>query len=102
MSKSPDGLNHQGAFVALYDPATLEYIRGKQTASHSFGIYAALSESGKFINMDLGDNYPRGIRFELDGKSQIIYSFKTAHGDRAKSPAGVTYDLYEEISTDSQ
>lgn len=52
--------------------------------------------------MDLGDNFPRGITLWVAGPDFLIqeevYHFKTLHGDNATSNAGVTYDLYAEIS----
>jgi hypothetical protein len=57
-----------------------------------------VSNDGKFINVDLGDNYPRGIIFHEGDTSKLVYAFKTLHGESSQSPAGVTYDLYSEIS----
>ena len=54
------------------------------------------------MNLDLGDNYPRGIIFHVDGESKLVYSFKTLHGEEPNSPAGRPYDLYSEISSDSK
>ena len=111
MSQSGDGLNHQGAWVAVYDTPTLTLTnvtpfrgdgQGYQTASHSFGIYSGLSSAGEFLNLDLGDNYPRGIVFHIDGVSKLVYAFKTLHGEESLSPAGVPYDLYSEISSESK
>lgn len=103
MSKADDGLNHQGAWVRIFDSTSLEPVsEGMQTAGHSFGIGAGVSSEGKFVDVDLGDNYPRGIIVHIDGESKMIYSFKTLHGKEEKSPAGVKYPLYDEISTKDQ
>jgi hypothetical protein len=100
MTMGDDGLNHQGSWVTIFDATTLEPIcKGEQTAGHSFGIGAGLSADGKFVDVDLGDNYPRGIIAHLDGKPMIVYSFKTLHGCEEVSPAGVSYPLYKEISS---
>ena len=99
MAQSSDGLNHQGAWLAFYDYQTLDFITGWQTASHSFDSSAGLSQANEFINMDLGDAYPRGIKFQVGDEDSLIYTFKTLHGDTPQSPAQVTYPLYDEIST---
>jgi hypothetical protein len=74
-----------------------------QTSGHSFGNSLKLTSDNKFTGMDLGDNYPRGINFWAFTKKQkemnVIYCFKTLHGDKNKSPAGAAYPLYKEIST---
>lgn len=99
----------------MYDSSTLEVVQENwafdmrnrffyyQTASHSFGISLAVTQDGKFTGLDLGDNYPRGIRMYSYDKDEMlskeIYYFKTRHGTEEKSPAQVVYDRYDEIST---
>lgn len=51
------------------------------------------------MNVDLGDNYPRGIVLHVNRKEKMIYSFKTEHGDKPQNSAGVPFPLYDEIST---
>jgi len=89
MTDSGDGLNHQSGRIATYDCETLENTDngGKQTASHSFASGSGVCD-GKFVDVDLGDNYPRGIICNFDGKEKIVYSFKTLHVKRPKNMAG--------------
>jgi hypothetical protein len=63
MTQGSDGLNHQGAFAAVFDAKTLKIIKSYgQTSGHSFSnSLIANKRDGGFIGMDLGDNYPRGI-----------------------------------------
>ncbi|CAN5950655.1 unnamed protein product [Sphagnum jensenii] len=61
---------------------------------------------GVFSGINLGDNYPRGINHwhfttgKLD--TRLVYAFKTLHGVESKSPAGASYPIYSEISTDDK
>jgi len=85
MTKHTDGLNHQGGLAAVFDAQTLQLTKNHgQTSGHSFGSSLMLRSDGKFMGMDLGDNYPRGIRcWNFDEKSiqhRTVYSFKTQHG----------------------
>lgn len=103
MHKSGDGLNHQGGIAVVFDANNLAQLRHLgQTSGHSFDNYLTTNREGKFLALDLGDNYPRGVhlhRFDDKGRrSQVVYTFKTKHGTRAKSPAGRIYGLYKEIS----
>lgn len=103
MRKSSDGLNHQGGIAVVFDANTLEQIHHHgQTSGHSFDNYLTANQAGQFIAIDLGDNYPRGVNLHrFDGKrrqSQVVYTFKTLHGQHAVSPAGRKYDYYAEIS----
>lgn len=107
MHASSDGLNHQGGIAVLFNANTLEKERYfGQTSGHSFDNYLTTSSENKFIGIDLGDNYPRGINLhkfdESRIHSRIVYTFKTEHGKRAKSPAGKVYPPYNEISTSNQ
>ncbi|HAS42854.1 MAG TPA: hypothetical protein DCS93_20410 [Microscillaceae bacterium] len=104
MHKSGDGLNHQGGIAVVFDANTLAQLKYLgQTSGHSFDNYLTTNQEGKFLALDLGDNYPRGVhlhRFDETGRrSQVVYTFKTQHGSRAVSPAGRKYDLYAEISS---
>ena len=103
MHKSGDGLNHQGGIAVIFDANNLNLLRNTgQTSGHSFDNYLTTNSEGKFLAIDLGDNYPRGInlhRFdETRRRSQVVYTFKTEHGTRAVSPAGRKYDYYAAIS----
>ncbi|HNM06399.1 MAG TPA: hypothetical protein PKK05_25995, partial [Leptospiraceae bacterium] len=103
MHKSSDGLNHQGAIGIVLDAKTLTLLHNHgQTSGHSFGNILDRDSEGKFLGIDLGDNYPRGVhlhRFdEKSRSSRVVYTFKTEHGDRAMSPAGRNYPVYREIS----
>ncbi|MCR9250336.1 MAG: hypothetical protein NXI20_07915 [bacterium] len=106
MHKSNDGLNHQGAIAVTIDANSLEVIKNLgQTSGHSFDNIIYPDPNGGFIGMDLGDNYPRGINMHKIGdmkRSKLVYTFKTAHGTSAKSPAGRSYPFYKEISRGDQ
>ncbi|MFY0606765.1 MAG: hypothetical protein JXR10_08620 [Cyclobacteriaceae bacterium] len=102
MNKHTDGLNHQGAIAVTFNAKTLKIIKNfGQTSSHSFDNFLYASSDGGFYGMDLADNYPRGInvhRIDDNLKSQLVYTFKTAHGEDPISPARYRYPKYEEIS----
>ncbi len=103
MHRSSDGLNHQGGIAVVFDAANLSLLKNHgQTSGHSFGNVLCVNADGKFVGIDLGDNYPRGInlhRFDTtDLISRVVYTFKTAHGTIPANPAGVTYPLYSAIS----
>jgi hypothetical protein len=63
-----------------------------------------LTSNGRFTGMEIGDNYPRGINLwsitSSDRKINTIYQFKTAHGTSPENPSGITFDKYDEISSD--
>ena len=86
MTKSADGLNHQGAYAAIFDPTTLKPIKKfGQTSGHSFAnTLIPKVGGGGFIGMDLGDNYPRAINHWAFDSNAItfkhVYCFKTEHG----------------------
>ncbi len=103
MHKSNDGLNHQGGIAVLFNANDLSVIRNfGQTSGHSFDNYLTSNSAGEFLGIDLGDNYPRGINLHKFDKnkrrSKVIYTFKTEHGSRTKSPSGKRYPFYAEIS----
>lgn len=80
---------HQGAIARIFDTEKLEIIkRVGQTSSHSFDNILGVDSQGRFLGMDLGDNYPRGLHlhhFDADKRaSRVVYTFKTAHGRKPK------------------
>lgn len=85
---------HQWAEFKIFDTDTLTLIKDHgQTASHSFSQVLTKGLDGKFIALDLGDNYPRGIllsRFDSKSKQdRVVFSFKTAHSTTDKNKYGV-------------
>lgn len=103
MTMHVDGLNHQGGINAVYDAETLKLFRNHgQSSGHSFANSLTVRSDGQFMGMDLADNYPRGVHcWNFDSKernNRVVYTFKTRHGDTPKSPAGVAYPAYPEIS----
>jgi hypothetical protein len=102
MHRSGDGLNHQGAIGLVLDPMELAVIKNHgQTSGHSFDNQLTLDSEGRFLGIDLGDAYPRGIhlhRFDAEKRdSSVVYSFKTYHSDNP-TRAGKTFHSYDEIS----
>jgi len=107
MHLSEDGINHQGAIGVVFSAANLSLIENLgQTSGHSFDSYLTPASSGGFLGIDLGDNYPRGVnlhRFSASGmESQVIYTFKTAHGTEARNPAGKSFPRYAAASAGGQ
>ena len=107
MTQSDDGLNHQGGIAAVFDADTLDRVAFHgQTSGHSFSNFLTVDGDGRFLGIDLGDNYPRGVhlhRFtDSSIASRVVYTFKTAHGTSATNPAGNTYPAYPEISQGGQ
>ena len=103
MHRSPDGLNHQGAIAAIYNAGSLKLVKNwGQTSGHSLGNVLTANGKGEFVGIDLADNYPRGVhlhKFSTAGKtSRIVFTFKTKHGQKPRSPAGKKYGLYSRIS----
>lgn len=105
MHESSDGLNHQGAIAVVFDANNLNVLGNLgQTSGHSLGnILLTSNNEGKFLALDLGDNYPRGVNLHKFSKnkksSRVVYTFKTEHGTKANSPAeGTNYPIYSEIS----
>mmetsp|Transcript_15175 Transcript_15175/g.38539 ORF Transcript_15175/g.38539 Transcript_15175/m.38539 type:complete len:522 (+) Transcript_15175:1145-2710(+) len=104
MTQAADGLNHQAATSFVLDASSLGVVKILgQTTSHSFSNTMLLDESGAFLGMDLGDNYPRGIhvwRFDNETlRGRVVYTFKTLHGQSPQSPSGETYPEYSKISS---
>jgi len=106
MNTSADGLKHQGAIAVTFNAKTLKVMKNHgQTSGHSFDNFLYPAEGGGFYGMDLGDNYPRGINVhKIDEalRSKLVYTFKTAHGQEAASPARRAYPVYTEISNGAQ
>lgn len=103
MHKSEDGLNHQGGIGVVFSAANLTLTGNMgQTSGHSFDSYLTTATAGDFLGIDLGDNYPRGVHLHQfsasEIKSQVVYTFKTAHGEEAANPAGVTFARYAAAS----
>ncbi len=103
MHKSADGLNHQGAIAVTFSAEDLSLISNLgQTSGHSFGNFIIPDGESEFAAVDLADNYPRGIHlhriYSNRKESRVVFTFKTAHGQSSKSPAGKQYPLYGEIS----
>jgi hypothetical protein len=104
LNKSNDGLNHQSGSAFLFDAKTLEIKRNfGQTSGHSFDNFLTLSSEGNFLEIDLGDNYPRGIHLhkfkDNNRNSRVVYTFKTLHATTADCYGIATYPKYPEIST---
>ncbi len=103
MHQAGDGLNHQGGIAVIFDASTMGLIKSHgQTSGHSFGNVMMVNKSGKFVGIDLGDNYPRGInlhRFDESSRlSRVVYTFKTRHGKSAANPAGKSFPKYDAAS----
>jgi hypothetical protein len=91
----------------IFDSSTLKLVKDwGETSRHSFGNSLKLTTNKKFTGMDLGDNYPRGINFwsftKKEKEMNVIYSFKTLHGMKARSRTGVVHPPYPEISVDGK
>ena len=107
MHKTEDGLNHQGAIGVVFSAADLTLIKNLgQTSGHSFDSYLTSVAAGDFLGIDLGDNYPRGVHLHQfsasEIKSQVVYTFKAAHGEEAANPAGVIFKRYAAASVGGQ
>ncbi|HAN31488.1 MAG TPA: hypothetical protein DCQ06_07810 [Myxococcales bacterium] len=105
MHKASDGLNHQGAISLVIDAETLTLMKNHgQSSGHSFESFLTVGPEGRFVGVDLGDNYPRGVhlhRFDEQGrKSRVVYTFKTKHGTKAQNPAGKTFPKYDGVQSD--
>lgn len=62
MTRSTDGLNHQGAYAATLSASTLKPLKKYgQTSGHSFANSLIAKNGEGFMGIDLGDNYPRAI-----------------------------------------
>ena len=105
--KSGDGLNHQGATALVLDGKDMSIIHYRGgTSSHSFANSLHVSEKGKFLGADLGDNFPRGINlFEFSKasskRSKLAYHFKTRHCTKGNC-FGENIPEYKEISTPTE
>lgn len=80
---------HQDGVMALLNAKDGAMISNLgNICSHSFD-HRLYYYKGSFISINLGDNYPRGIRIRrsgLDGRSdaRLVYTFKTQHSTTAK------------------
>lgn len=105
MHRGGDGLNHQGGLAAILGTASLDLIQHWSQSSHSFGNLMTIAQSGEFLALDLGDNYPRGVhlhRFHATSRfHRVVYTVKTRHGTSPQNPAGQTFPVFEEISDES-
>ncbi len=104
LHRREDGLQHQSGVALVYNAATLKLQKNfGQTSGHSFENVLTTNQAGQFVGIDLGDNYPRGVNLhKFDGaqiQSKVVYTFKTEHGKTTRSPAGITYPPYQEISS---
>ena len=107
MHKYKDGLNHQGGIALVLAAASLKLLKNHgQTSGHSFENVLTVDSRGNFAGIDLGDNYPRGVHLHVfdprQKDSRVVYTFKTKHGTKSKSPAGKKYKLYSSISKNGQ
>ncbi len=103
MHRSADGLRHQGAIALTYTAKDLVQIKHMgQTSGHSMANYMTVSNSGTFLALDLGDNYPRGVHLheimKSERTSRLVFTFKTAHATAPRNGEPV----YPEISTDGK
>jgi hypothetical protein len=112
---------HQGSIVVTYATSNLALVRNHgQNSSHSFDS-RVVPDGTDFINLSLGDNYPRGLVLHkvrptsMPGK--VIYTYKTAHypdglasndnktytelGDLVASPEGYGAIFSSEAGTDN-
>ncbi len=103
MYRSGDGLRHQAAIAVAFSAKTLAVVRRLgTTSSHSKGNILSVNTKGEFIGVDLGDNFPRGVhlhKFTTSNKaSAVVFTFKTAHGTRARNGSPV----YDKISSNGK
>ncbi|MFT4842791.1 MAG: hypothetical protein ACI8UD_001341 [Planctomycetota bacterium] len=103
MHKSGDGLRHQGAIALTFSAKDLELTHHHgQTSGHSMANLLTVNKKGRFVALDLGDNYPRGVHLHEFDKSKrtsrLVFTFKTQHATRAKGG----YPVYDEISGDGR
>ena len=103
MHAHTDGLNHQGAIAVLLDANQLTVRKNLgQTSGHSMENVLSVGSDGRFVAVDVGDNYPRGVHLHRFGdsgkKSRVVHVFKTQHGTSAVNPAGQRYPPYKELN----
>lgn len=107
MTKSSDGLNHQGAIAVVFDGEDMSIIHNYgQTSGHSLGNSLQLARDGSFLGADLGDNYPRGVHLrnfskDMRSRGKVVYTFKTKHSTEKDlyAPKGKSWPKYTKIST---
>ncbi|MGB6223544.1 hypothetical protein [Haloferula sp.] len=74
---------HQGSIIVTYDAGNLSLMRNYgQNSSHSFDS-RVIHDGTDFLNVSLGDNYPRGLILDRirtsSKKGKVIYTYKTRH-----------------------
>ncbi len=78
-----DGLNHQAGLFLCIDARNMEIISEetvKQTSGHSFD-QRTVYYYDSFINLDLGDGYPRGFFIGRKGMGKVVFTYKTSMPD---------------------
>jgi len=103
MHKSPDGLNHQGAIIVVFNAHDFSIVKNHgQASGHSLGNVTVPASDNNFWAIDLGDNYPRGVslyRFnEAAINRRLLYTTKVHHGETARTINGQATPVYTEIS----
>jgi hypothetical protein len=87
-----DGLNHQSGILFIVDVKTMtinEKKSMKWTASHSFD-QRMIFDGSSYVNLDLGDNYPRGFNLTKEKTGRVIFTFKTEHSKKESVRGGKT------------
>jgi hypothetical protein len=88
---SGDGAHHQVAASFFFDANTLKITKSDlNICSHSWDDDLLLSEAKEFVGVNIGDQYPRGIRLHKYVKggemaSRVVFSFKRAYTTTALS-----------------
>lgn len=76
-----DGLNHQSGILFVVDSKTMKFKKEHSTtwtASHSFD-QRLIHDGETFVNLDLGDNFPRGFSIAKNLRAKVIFTYKTQH-----------------------
>ncbi|MBK8397738.1 MAG: hypothetical protein IPL26_21195 [Leptospiraceae bacterium] len=76
-----DGLNHQSGILFVVDTNNMQIVKDLSAtwvASHSFD-QRTIFDGTDFVDMDLGDNFPRGFNLHKPSGSKVIFTYKTAH-----------------------
>ncbi|HGJ66542.1 TPA: transglutaminase domain-containing protein, partial [bacterium] len=79
-----DGLNHQWAILFVVNSESMALDKDLSmgwTTSHSFQQRLIYDGSG-FVNLDLGDGYPRGFNITKNKQGKVIFTYKTKHRDQ--------------------
>ncbi len=112
---------HQGSIIVTYATSDISLVRNHgQNSSHSFDS-RVVPDGGDFINLSLGDNYPRGLALNkvrpASSTGKVIFTYKTRHypdglasndnrtyteiGDLAAAPEGYGAIFASEAGTDN-